>query len=102
MVFSHRGMPLAAGAPVPAGRGLCPLPAGADGGGGTGCGWPGRVADGAGFGAAGRRTVSTVPGRIVFGSGPMTRRLAAYSAGQPPRTANTVAMPASVSPTATV
>ena len=53
-------------------------------------------------GAAGRRTVSTVPGRIVFGSGPMARRLAAYRAGQPPRTASAAAMPASVSPAATV
>ena len=97
MIFSHRGMPLAAVVAVPAGRGRCPLPAD---GGGTGCGRPGRVAGGAG--AAGRRTVSTVPGRIVFGSGPMTRRLAAYSAGQPPRTANMAAMPARVSPAATV
>ena len=99
MVFSHRGMPLATDAPVPAGRGRCPLPAGADGG-GTGCRRPGPGAGGAD--AAGRRTVSTIPGRIVFGSGPMTGRLAAYSAGQPPRTANRAAMPARVSPATTV
>ena len=43
-----------------------------------------------------------MPGRIVLGSGPMTRRLAAYSAGQPPRTANRAAMPDSVSPATTV
>jgi hypothetical protein len=39
-----------------------------------------------------------VPGRIVFGSEPMSGRLAAYSAGQPPRTANRAAMPDNVSP----
>jgi len=34
----------------------------------------------------------------MSGSGPMTRRLAAYKAGQPPRTANRAAMPDNVSP----
>ena len=38
----------------------------------------------------------------MSGSGPMTRRFAAYSAGQPPRTASAAAMPARVSPEATV
>src|SRR5262249_9103961 len=35
---------------------------------------------------------------MMSGSGPMARRLAAYRAGQPPRTANSAAMPDSVSP----
>src|SRR6185312_6343600 len=35
---------------------------------------------------------------MMSGSGPMARRLAAYRAGQPPRTANRAAMPDSVSP----
>ena len=34
----------------------------------------------------------------MSGSGPMTRRLAAYKAGQPPRTASAAAIAASVSP----
>src|SRR5205823_2932015 len=56
----------------------------------------------AGDGAAARGTVSTVPGRITSGSRPMTRRLAAYRAGQPPRTASAAAIPARVSPDRTV
>src|ERR1700747_1299023 len=39
-----------------------------------------------------------MPGWMTFGSGPMTGRLAAYRAGQPPRTANRAAMPDNVSP----
>src|SRR5215470_19695563 len=35
---------------------------------------------------------------MMFGSGPMARRLAAYRAGQPPRTPNRAAMPDRVSP----
>src|SRR5215475_15952672 len=35
---------------------------------------------------------------MMSGSGPMARRLAAYRAGQPPRTANSAAIPDSVSP----
>ena len=38
---------------------------------------------------------------MTFGSGPITGRLAAYSAGQPPRTANRAAMLDSVSPSCT-
>src|SRR5215470_9692283 len=38
---------------------------------------------------------------MIFGSGPMARRLAAYSAGQPPRTPNRSAMPDNVSPCCT-
>ena len=49
-------------------------------------------------GAPGPGSTSTVPGWIVPGSGPMTGRLAAYSAGQPPRTANRKAMLDRVSP----
>ena len=41
---------------------------------------------------------STVPGRMRPGSGPMARRLAAYSAGQPPRVPSAAAMPDRVSP----
>ena len=37
-------------------------------------------------------------GRMTSGSGPMSGRLAAYRAGQPPRTANRAAMPDNVSP----
>src|SRR5579862_7355873 len=43
-------------------------------------------------------STSMVPGRIRPGSGPMTARLAAYSAGQPPGTPRAAAMPDSVSP----
>ena len=39
-----------------------------------------------------------MPAWMMSGSGPMARRLAAYRAGQPPRTANSAAMPDSVSP----
>ena len=40
----------------------------------------------------------TVPGRMRPGSGPTARRLAAYSAGQPPGTPSAAAMPDRVSP----
>src|SRR2546430_338073 len=43
----------------------------------------------------------TVPGRMTSGSEPMRGRLAAYRAGQPPRTANRAAMPDRVSPSCT-
>ena len=43
-------------------------------------------------------STSTVPAWMRSGSGPMACRLAAYSAGQPPRTANRAAMPDKVSP----
>ena len=43
-------------------------------------------------------STSTAPGRMTFGSGPMTRRFAAYKVGQPPRTARAAAMPDKVSP----
>src|SRR3954463_5072703 len=39
-----------------------------------------------------------MPGWMTSGSGPMTCRLAAYRAGQPPRTASAAAIPARVSP----
>ena len=99
MVFSHDGMPVSAGTPV-LGPGRCPLPAGAAGGGvryrrGAG---PGRADPGVG----GRGIASTAPGRITFGSGPMTCRLAAYRAGQPPCTASAAAIPARVSPDTTM
>ena len=69
-------------------------------GGGAGCrGWPRPGVDDA---AVPCGTVSTVPGRIVFGSWPMARRLAAYRAGQPPCTPSPAAMPDRVSPVATV
>ena len=45
---------------------------------------------------------STVPARIAFGSEPISRRLAAYSAGQPPAVPSAEAMPESASPAATV
>ena len=41
---------------------------------------------------------STVPGRMRPGSGPITSRLAAYRAGQPPRVPSAEAMPERVSP----
>src|SRR5881392_1231085 len=44
----------------------------------------------------------TVPGRITSGSGPTRGRLAAYRAGQPPRTDSAAAIPARVSPDTTV
>src|SRR4029077_5110280 len=53
-------------------------------------------------GAAGCGSVSTVPAWMTSGSGPTARRLAAYRAGQPPRTANSAAMTDRVSPAATV
>ena len=96
--FSHCGMPVAGGTGVGAGCGRCWLPGGAGGGAGLG----GLGVDTGGDDGAGREITSTMPGRIVFGSGPMTRRLAAYSAGQPPRTANRAAMPDNVSPATTV
>ena len=96
-VFSHCGMPVAAEADVGAGDGRCWLP----GGGEAGDGWGGLGVD-TGDDATGREITSTMPGRIVFGSGPMSRLLAAYSAGQPPRTENRAAMPDNVSPATTV
>ena len=42
-----------------------------------------------------------MPGLMMFGSGPMSGRLAAYSAGQPPRTRSCAAMPDNVSPCCT-
>jgi hypothetical protein len=113
-------MPAAAGAVFRTGAGLDVGGAGLDvGGAGLDVGGAGFDVGGAGFdvggagfdlggagfdvcGAAGTGTVSTVPGRIAPGSGPMTRRLAAYRAGQPPRTASAAAMPDNVSPAATV
>ncbi len=100
MLLSHCGMP-AAGAVAGAGRGR-----GADVGGagfevgGPASGWAGPASEAGGAGGAG--TASTVPGRITPGSGPMIWRLAAYKAGQPPRTASAAAMPDKVSPAATV
>src|ERR1700722_11906673 len=47
-------------------------------------------------------SVRIVPGRIRPGSGPMSRRLAAYSSCHPPRTLSAVAMPDRVSPGRTV
>src|SRR5258708_277803 len=49
-------------------------------------------------GPGGPGTTKTVPGWMTSGSGPRARRLAAYRAGQPPRTAAAAAMPDSVSP----
>ena len=49
-------------------------------------------------GAPGRGIARTVPARMALGSGPMTRRLAVYRAGQPPGTARAAAMPDRVSP----
>ena len=43
-------------------------------------------------------STSTVPGRMTSGSGPISGRLAAYNAAQPPRTASRAAMPDNVSP----
>ena len=43
-------------------------------------------------------TARTVPGRMTSGSAPITRRLAAYSARQPPRTPRAAAMALRVSP----
>ena len=100
-VFSHDGMPAPCGAAVLPGSGWCPLPAGADDGGVRYRRGAGPEAAGGGAAARGtvsRGTVSTVPGRIMPGSGPMTCRLAAYRAGQPPRTASAAAIAASVSP----
>jgi hypothetical protein len=101
-VVSHRGMPVAAGAVVGSGpgwrRGLADDDRGWAGG---CCRWRTRPGLG-GVGAAGRGIVSTVPEWMTSGSGPTACRLAAYSAGQPPRTANSAAMPDSVSPAATV
>ncbi len=99
-VISHRGMPAAAAGAGP-GAGRCPPSAGAGGGAGY-RGRAGTVPAGEDRGAAGRVRVSTVPGRITSGSGPMTRRFAAYSAGQPPRTPSAAAIPARVSPGTTV
>jgi hypothetical protein len=45
---------------------------------------------------------STVPARIASGLGPISCRLAAYSAGQPPEMPKAAAMPDRVSPTPTV
>ena len=59
------------------------------------CRWRSRAAPGAGSRAP-------FPARIAFGSGPITRRLAAYSAGQPPGVPRAAAMPDRVSPAATV
>src|SRR5580692_11084506 len=64
------------------------------------CAWRGEGADrrvGVWRGIA-----STVPGWIALGSAPITRRLAAYSAGQPPGVARAAAMPERVPPAATV
>ncbi len=52
--------------------------------------------------AAGLGMVSTVPGRIVFGSGPTACQLASYRASQPPGSASRAAMPDNVSPGAMV
>ena len=43
-------------------------------------------------------STSTTPGSMTSGSGPITRRFAAYNAGQPPRTASAAAIPDKVSP----
>src|SRR5207248_1003265 len=62
---------------------------------------PARVSPGTTVYRAGTRrpgSTRTVPGRMTSGSGPMRGRLAAYKAGQPPRTANRAAMPDNVSP----
>jgi hypothetical protein len=45
---------------------------------------------------------SAVPARIASGLGPISCRLAAYSAGQPPEVPSAAAMPDRVSPTPTV
>src|SRR2546430_4418405 len=96
-VFSHCGIPAAAGAPVLPGRGRCPMPAGADGGTGRPAGL-----GAAGDGAAAPGTVSTVPGRITSGSGPARGRLAAYKTRQPPRTASGGADPGQGTPDTSV
>src|SRR5258707_210688 len=62
---------------------------------------PARVSPGTTRYRAGARwpgSTRTVPGRITSGSGPTRGRLAAYRAGQPPRTANRAAMPDRGSP----
>ncbi len=114
-VFSHDGMPVLA-----CGRGCAEWTVGGadgtrEGAGpvGCGCAWPGAGllgAVGAGWpgaeplagGVPATGMVSRVPALIAPGSGPMTDRLAAYSAGQPPRTPKRAAMADSVSPAATV
>ena len=111
-IFSQDGMPVAcvpftAGwgwCPVGPGCGWCPVLAGGDAEGAGGCCWRGGAGRGAVgvLGVPGRGSVRTVPGRIVPGLGPTADRLAAYSAGQPPRTANRAAIPDRVSPAATV
>src|ERR1700733_6443836 len=60
--------------------------------------------DGAGCDAAAAAygIASTVPVWIASGSGPIPRRLAAYSAGQPPGVPSAEAMPDRVSPALTV
>src|SRR5215472_3408533 len=98
MIFSHCGMPAAAGAFCVTGTGWCREPADGDGG---GAGrwyrrWARPGVGGAGAGGCGN--VSTVPAWMMSGSEPMARRLAAYRAGQPPRTANRAAITDSVSP----
>jgi hypothetical protein len=73
----------------------------AGGVGGAGCD-AGEVGAGRAAGGAGRGIASAVPARIRSGSGPIARRLAAYRAGQPPRTTVAAAMPDRASPGATV
>src|SRR6185312_7857763 len=66
---------------------------------------PGAGARGAGraaAGAGGPGTVSTVPAPIRSGSGPTAVSLAAYRAGQPPRTPSAAAIADRVSPGRTV
>ena len=100
--IGRSGMPAGAGAPCVTGRGWCPGPAGGDGG-GAGRRYRRWARPGVGgAGAVGCGNVSTVPAWMMPGSEPMARRLAAYRAGQPPRTANSAAMPDKVSPAATV
>jgi hypothetical protein len=53
-------------------------------------------------GDAGCGIASTVPARIAFGLKPISCRLAAYSAGQPPGVPSAAAMPDKVSPTRTL
>ena len=92
MAVSQPGMPAACAARPGRGRLPC-VPGGGQGGSGWpgpgpgggpgGAGRPDRGGRGAAGAAAGRGMARMVPGRIRAGSGPMTRRLAAYRAGQP-------------------
>src|SRR5947209_5407199 len=68
--------------------------------GGDAAGTAATIAAAASAGAPG--TASPGPGRITPGSGPTRGRLAAYRAGQPPRTDSAAAIPARVSPDTTV